>query len=108
MLTEIKQLSKLNTSQKIHLHELKAKSLLGLGKSGAAINEINRLMVAIAKDNSTFRFPESIAEDFTPGAGINDAETLVRLAEAWRVYHGRYSMEEEKLDRKSTRLNSSQ
>lgn len=97
ILTEIGPLNSLSPSQKILFYELKAKSLLGLGKSDEAINEINRLMVALAKDNSTFQFPESKAEKFIPGVGINDAEGLVKLAVAWRDYRGRYSTEEEKL-----------
>jgi|GEM_PF-2945737 len=97
ILEEIEPLSALSANQQILLYELKAKLLLDLGRSDEATNEINRLMATIAEGNSTFRFGESEIENFIPGNGINDAEVLVRLAEAWRDYRGHYSMEEEKL-----------
>src|SRR5690606_30419902 len=40
---------------------------------------------------------EGNTENFTSGVDVNDANCFVRLAEAWRDYRGRYSMEEEKL-----------
>lgn len=79
------------------LLELKAKSLLHLNQLEEAVSSINELLRFIEKDNQSFHFPKSNAEDFTPGYVISDTEGLVKLAETFHNYYGKYSEEEEKL-----------
>lgn len=97
LLTEVKQLDKFTLNLQALFFELKAQCLLGLGKPDAAVKEINRLAGVISEENSTFQFPQSDVENFTPGFVISNAEAMVRLAESWQTHHGRHTMEEEKL-----------
>jgi CHAT domain-containing protein len=79
------------------LYQLKVQCLLGLGKLQEAIDAVDQLLAVISAENSSFSFATSSAQDFTPGYIISDANGLVRLAEAFRNYHGKPSVEEEKL-----------
>lgn len=77
--------------------EVKTKSLLGLRRLDAAVQAVNQLLTTLSEENQNFRFPESDVGDFVPGPVIADAEGLADLAEAFRAYHGKYTISAEKL-----------
>lgn len=79
------------------LISLKARSLLGLGKADDAIGVIDQLLIAFSEDNRGFSLPKSNVKDFHPSHAITDTKTLIQLAEAFREYYGKYTVEEEKL-----------
>lgn len=77
--------------------KLKAECLLGLGKTEAAIDVIDELLVFINKDNKGFNFSEDSIENFVSSYIISDAKLLAFLAKSFRDYYGKYTKEEEKL-----------
>ena len=79
------------------IFELKARSLLGLKELENSYKAVDQLLMAISEENKKNKFPENAVKEFTAGTSISDVTKLIHLAESFREYYGKHSIEEEKL-----------